>query len=490
MTKQTKIIIGVVAISVVLIFSTLFFILPRGSDLTVEAPAPPREVKNLLLPPPIPSVIAVQADLPIQDVKILAESALKDYLNKPIQRKDGAIESFIKLNPGNLTMTSIADGTVSVSIPLQFNGWAEVSKKILGTAIRKRQDVEGSATASLTLTPTLNPDWRITAKTTSDIFIQKAEFEILGITISIRQILTKLVKDKVLPKLEDIIVKYIASIDIKTRVAGLWTRLHEPIVLNRDPPIAFVTEPLEIFAQRLSSDGKIFSLSFGIKTYIHANIGDMSTDPAAPPSQRIGLPDIRFVNTLESGYHITVPIEVTYTTIENFAKPYVEKAHKLKGINTRVENLILYGSGTQLVAGLRFSIPALRGKGQLYLTGTPTYDATTMSISVTEFDYALTTQNLLLDIAETAGEGFFPNLRATVEEKLVFPLEDRLSTLHEKLSDTIAEHTIGSYVILRGTVDTITPDAIYLTQTGVHIPFHLQGNLACEVNLNSSVVSH
>ena len=203
MTKQTKIIIGVVAISVVLIFSTLFFILPRGSDLTVEAPAPPREVKNLLLPPPIPSVIAVQADLPIQDVKILAESALKDYLNKPIQRKDGAIESFIKLNPGNLTMTSIADGTVSVSIPLQFNGWAEVSKKILGTAIRKRQDVEGSATASLTLTPTLNPDWRITAKTTADIFIQKAEFEILGITISIRRILTKLVKDIVLPKLED-----------------------------------------------------------------------------------------------------------------------------------------------------------------------------------------------------------------------------------------------------------------------------------------------
>ena len=216
----------------------------------------------------------------------------------------------------------------------------------------------------------------------------------------------------------------------------------------------------------------------------------MSTDSASPASQRIGLPDIRFVNTLDSGYHITVPIEVTYTTIENFAKPYVEKAHKFKGVNTRVENLILYGSGTQLVAGLRFSIPALRGKGQLYLTGTPTYDATTMSISVTEFDYALTTQNLLLDIAETAGEGFFPNLRATVEEKLVFPLEDRLSTLHEKLSDTIAEHTIGSYVILRGTVDTITPDAIYLTQTGVHIPFHLQGNLACEVNLNSSVVSH
>ena len=490
MTKQRKIIVSVVSIAVLLIFAVLFFIIPRGSDLTIEAPAPPREVITVLLPPPIPSIIAVKADLPIQDVKILAESALRDYLNKPIQRKDGAIESFIKLNSGPLTMASVGHGAMSVSVPLQFNGWAEVSKKILGKVIRKRENIEGQATALLTLTPTLNPNWHITAKIVSDISIQKAELKILGLTVSIRRILTKLVKDKVLPKLEEGIVKYIANIDIKTRFTELWTRLHEPIVLSQDPPIVLVAEPLEILAQRLSSDGKIFSLSFGIKTYIHANIGNMSTDAASAPAQRIGLPDINFVDALESGYHIVVPIEATYTALENFAKPYVEKAHKFKGVNTLVENLSLYGSGSQLVAGLRFSMPALRAKGQLYLTGIPMYDVTTMSISVTEFDYALTTQNLLLDIAEFAGEGFSPNLRATVEDKLTFPLEDRLNELRERLLSVIAEHSIGSYVLLRGTVDTITPEVLYLTQTGVYISFRLQGNLACEMSLNSSQASH
>ena len=114
----------------------------------------------------------------------------------------------------------------------------------------------------------------------------------------------------------------------------------------------------------------------------------------------------------------------------------------------------------------------------------------TMSVSVTEFDYTLTTRSLLLDVAQVAGEGFFPNLRTMVEEELVFPLEDRLTTLHKKLADVIAERPIGSSVVLRGTVDTITPEALYLTQTGVHIPFRLQGNLACEVSLNSSRGSH
>ena len=109
-----------------------------------------------------------------------------------------------------------------------------------------------------------------------------------------------------------------------------------------------------------------------------------------------------------------------------------------------------------------------------------------MSVSVAEFNYTLTTRSLFLDIAQAVGEGFFPDLRATVEEKLVFPLEGQLTTLHKKLADVIAERRIGSSVVLRGTVDTITPEALYLTQTGVHIPFRLQGDLICEVDLTSS----
>ena len=490
MTKQMRIqlIVGVVSVGVVLICVMLFFPMPRGSDLTIQAPAPPREVAPAPLPPPIPSVIAVKANLPIQDVKTLAESALRDYLSNPIQRKDGAMTYAIKLDLDPLTMTGAADGTLSVNVPFQFGGWARVSKKIFGQVVQKREDIEGTATASLTLTPILNSDWRVTAETTSDIFIQRAEIEILGITISVRRILTEVVREAVLPKLENLIVKYITNIDVKTRVAGLWTKLHEPIVINQDPRIALTIEPLRILAQQLSSDGKILSFSLGVETYIQANMGAALTD--APDNTTADLPDIRFVDALESGYHIMAPIEITYLAVEDFAKPHVEKSHKLKGIDTLVKNLTLYGSGTQLAAGIAFSMPALGGEGQLYLLGTPVYDATAMSVSVAEFDYTLTTRSLLLDIAQTVGEGFFPDLRATVEDKLVFPLEDRLTELQQKLAGVLAERRIGSYVVLRGTVDTITPEALYLTQTGVHIPFRLQGDLICEVDLNASRGSH
>ena len=490
MTQQMRIqiIVGVVSIGVVLICIMLFFLMRRGSDLTVQAPAPPREVTPIPLPPLVRSIIAVKANLPIHDVKILAESALRDYLSKPIQRKDGAIDYAINLDPTSLTMMGGMDGTVSVIVPFQFSGWARVSKKIFGQVVQKREDIEGAATASLTLTPTLNSDWRITAKTTSDISVQRAEIEILGITISVRRILTELVREAVLPKLENLIVKYITNIDVKTRVAGLWARLYEPIILNKEPPIALIIEPLEILAQQLSSDGQALFFSLGVETYIRVNMGNISVDSFN--STITDLPHIDFVDVLESGYQIIAPIEITYAAVENFAKPHVEKPHKLKGIDTFVKNLTLYGSGTQLAAGIEFSMPSLGAEGQVYLLGTPVHDPTTMSVSVTEFDYTLTTRSLLLDIAQTVGEGFFPDLRAAVEAELVFPLEDQLTTFHKKLAGVIAEHRIGSSVVLRGTVDTITPAALYLTQTGVHIPFRLRGDLICEVSLNTSRGSH
>ena len=283
MIKQRKIIVGAISLSILLILIVLFLLMPRKSDITVKAPAPPREVTRLPLPPPIPSTIAVKADLPIQEVKTLAESALRDYLSKPIQRKDGAIDTSINLHPGVLTMTSTDDGTVSVKMPFQFSGWVRVSKKIFGQVIEKRENIGGKGTALLTLTPTLNPDWHLTAKTTSDILIQKAEIEILGMMVSIRGILTQLVKEKVLPKLEAIIVEYIANIDVKTRVAGLWTKLYEPIALNQEPPIVLVIEPLEILAQKLSSDGKR-SPSVSASKPISKPISE-TYQPILPPSR-------------------------------------------------------------------------------------------------------------------------------------------------------------------------------------------------------------
>ena len=486
MPKQRKIVIGAIVLGIVLMLIVLRLRIPRESGITVEAPAPSREVTPVPLPPPLPSTIAVKADVPIQDVKQFAESTLRDYLRNPIQQTDGPIEYAITLNPSTLSMTGTADGTVSVRIPFQFSGWARVSKKIFGQTLQQREAIEGEATASLTLTPTLHPDWRITAKTTSDISIQKAEIEILGITISVRRILTELVQRKVLPKLEALIVKYITDIDVKPRVMDLWTKLYEPIVIHREPAIVLVIEPQEILGEQLTSDGETLFMSLGIKTYIQAKIRDVSTDSPSLAGPRADVPNLHFVDSLESGYHIIAPIEVTYTAIENLARPHVEKVHNLKSIETSVDNLTLYGSGIQLVAGVGFRMPALGAKGQLYMLGTPVYDATTMLLSLTAFDYSLTTQGLLLEIAENIGEGIFPNLRTHVEEKLVFPLEAQITTLRETLSEVIAERSIGRYVLLRGTIDTLTPEALYLTPEGVRLLVRLQGNLACEITLNAS----
>lgn len=84
------------------------------------------------------------------------------------------------------------------------------------------------------------------------------------------------------------------------------------------------------------------------------------------------------------------------------------------------------------------------------------------------------------------GGGTFPHLREKVESKLVFSLEKQLMLLQEKLQAAIENWAVGSHIRLHGTVETITPEALYLTSEGVRIPFHLAGALSCAVKLNSS----
>lgn len=483
MEKRTKIIVFSTS-GIALLLIALFLFMPRGSERTVEAPAPPREVIPLALPPLIPSTIAVTAELPIEEVKEKVESALGDFLRKPIKREDSVkgitIESHVELSTGPLEMTRAPDSTLAVQMPFTFSGWAKGSKKILGKTLQKREKFTGTATATLTLHLAFKSDWSLRPTSELDIVIQQAEMRLWGIRISIRNLFTRLVEEIVAPKLEELIVNYLSRFDVKTRVAGLWQRLHEPIVVRDEPPIVLAIEPLEVFAKQLAGSEETLAISLGIKTYIHVHIGEMARQRVAthPP-----LPELQLVETLETGFHIVAPVDVAYTAIENLAKPHVEKAHNLRGIETHINTLMLYGSGTQLVAGVTFQMPAFDAKGQLYLLGTPVYDAAEMTVAVTDFNYSLTTQNLLLAFAEDVGEGIFPNLRTTVEEKLVFPLEERLTELQELLASVIENRQIGSYVVLHGTVDSVTPEGLYLTQDSLHVSVRLQGSLSAEVHL-------
>ena len=507
MNRQTKLVLGIIGGTVFILLSLYLFLRrQQDSDISIMPPAPPRDVTPAPLPPLIPSTIAVRATLPIEDLENLAASALDDYLRNPIHRKNDSMEYSVTLRLREITMKGVegslqeyssAEKMMEAEALLTFNGWARVSKQIFGKTIQKREDVTGNAIAKLELDLTFNPDWSVTATAHSDFLIQQAAIEILGLTVSIRRPLTKLIKELVLPKLETKIVKYISQIEIKSRVSSLWARLYEPIVVNSVPPIFLSIEPLEILAQQPSSDAEQLYLHFGIKTYIQANIGDeppilrdVTYIEIAPTEDREeekrAIPDLHFVDSLESGYRITAPLLVTYTTIEQLARPHVEKAHRLKGIETLVDSLTIYGSQTKLVAGLSFQMPKFRANGQVYLLGTPHYNPGEMTLSVTDFDYTLTTRNLLVEMAENIGGSAFPHLREEVESKLVFSLEERLTLLREKLQTAIENRAVGSYIRLHGTVDTITPEALYLTPEGIRIPVRLEGELHFEVKLDSS----
>ena len=142
MNRQTKLILGIVGGVVFILLCLYFFV--RGQkdlDISIMPPAPPRAVTPVPLPPPIPSVIAVRATLPIEDLENLAASALSDYLRNPIHRKDDSMEYYVTLALRDITIKGLegspqgfssAKQVIEAEALLTFSGWARVSKQIFG----------------------------------------------------------------------------------------------------------------------------------------------------------------------------------------------------------------------------------------------------------------------------------------------------------------------------------------------------------------------
>ncbi len=496
MTRSKKIIISLISLGIVLILTALFLLIPWKSNRDVESLAPPREVIPGPLPAPILSTLTAKVELPLPKVREYVADIIGNYVREPIQWEDDRARATIYLKPGAPTIMSTRDGRVSVKIPLQISGELRADTGFLSFAVKG--PITGQALLSLTLTPTLSPEWRFTLETDVNILVQEAEavlerrwfFE--GQTLSLRATFAQVAKETVLPQLQETIANI--DIDLKPRAADVWAKLHKPILLKAEPLIVLTLEPREILAQKLTGDRRTLSLNIGIKTFIQVNGGDVSTDPASPAKPRSDLPDIRFVDALTPGYHINAPVQITYAALEDLARSYIEKAQNPKGIV--LENLTLYGSGTQLAADVGFRMPFLGATGQLYLLGTPRTGPTALSFAITEFDHAFTTQSLLLKIVENRGEGIFSNVRTTLEDKLTL----RLSTLQEKLLDGSEYHlsvsrgtftenglrdALSPGLSVQSTVDTVIVGDSAFTQTALFIPLRLQGNLNCEIRLSS-----
>jgi hypothetical protein len=194
-----------------------------------------------------------------------------------------------------------------------------------------------------------------------------------------------------------------------------------------------------------------------------------ATHPAGPPDPRgpdadavpTALPDNGELPT-ERGFHIVLEALLDYATAAvELQRAVGDRSFSTAGKTVRLAGVRVYGSGDRFVVQADVEGDA---EARLYLLGRPRIDRERDELLIEDLDYSLATQDWILQAAEWL---LGSRLRETLADGARFPLGERLEATRKSLEASLnAPRALDDPLTLRGTVDAVEVQGVYVTSAG------------------------
>lgn len=250
-----------------------------------------------------------------------------------------------------------------------------------------------------------------------------------------------------LPVLRDRIRQTVA---LRERATEAWNRMGEPIELEDGTFLAMHPETLSI--TQPSIDGHFLRVGLSLRARPEVVVGarpGRTVTPLPEAGDEVG----------PTGLELHVPVHIDYASVERaLAEAFRLDSGGVRYPSTgrrhiRPTHVSLYGYGRSIVARVEFTGYS---DGVVYLTGTPTLDESSQSLSMPDLDFTVESRSVLLRAAAfLRADDFRAELRRRIRIDFRSPLEDvRLRLTHA------LRRRVGA-LELDGAVDTLHVVALY-----------------------------
>jgi hypothetical protein len=170
---------------------------------------------------------------------------------------------------------------------------------------------------------------------------------------------------------------------------------------------------------------------------------------------------------------MAIHTEIPYTAAEQMAEEnLIGSVFGTGKKQVTVEGIDLHGQHDHLIISLRLSGAY---KGVVHLRGKPVHNMEKNQVELANLDFDVQTRNVLHRSAAWLFKG---NIRSTLENALVFPLENDLNKVAVEIRQNINSLKPGPWIWMEaGEMDLRLRDII-LTPDGMVLDFLLSGQLA------------
>ncbi len=454
-----------------LFLACLFFIISCGSRDII--PAAPDETAYAPPPAPTASAINIPIKIDLTELSKTLNAKVSNELYSDLKGTDIGYGSKIALRivrNGKIYM-STKDSKIVTHIPIKITD-GKLTTSVAGLS----HSEPFGATMYIMMNTAVAADkkWNFSSSTSSDfVWGQEPTLKVAGIDVPLGKVTYGTVKGQ-LAKIAPVIDQQIKDlVSLRSTMEGIWNGLNEPRLMTESPaPVWMVIKPTDFaVSPPTSTADNLMAFNIGIKTFVETAVG------TKPMKQNLGaLPDLQIKPFSDNKFTMSIPAVLRYDDLKKVIKSHVlgQKYAVKDNVQLEVKDLDFFGRGDKVALLLDFVTYGKKSKGKFYLVGRPTLDVASQTLYLADLDFDIKSKNALLSSANFL---LHKPLLKKIEEQARYPLTETLANARGYIQKTLDDYPISDNVFLKGKVNDLHLDNIYLGQEYMRVYIASSGSM-------------
>lgn len=423
------------------------------------------------LPPPAFSKVNLPLEIPRTTLDRLLNSQVPAILIQENNMSFGSgIEGDLVISRnGKISWASLDSQFIELKIPIQIQGEVGLKKSGLGSLLKSKFPINETLEPVIVIDPEINPDWSVGISAFELIDLGgNLKLEVLGMNLDLSDLLRKEINkwgDQYLLSNESLF-------SLKPLVDLAWAQAGKPFELEWEGKrVAFSIQPEEVRVNEFFNESNNYTFWLGLDGKIISHPAD------AAPSRAFPLPKLSPNSDGENYLDITIPISLTYTEIDDLLEENLgQKVFAVDRKTTMTpSNFRTQAYGELLGVSFDFLAEKQGGKiieGKIFTVAKPIYLAENKSITFTEINYTLESENF----GAKAGAGLKrKKILRSIEKRAVFPIGDFMDEGKQSIQNRLGLKTPIADLNLSEL--NIYPQSFYPTPTGLTLHLQAEGNV-------------
>lgn len=355
---------------------------------------------------------------------------------------------------------NLKGNVLSYRVPLKT--WIKAGFNIqkFGITLADYRELNASLALKFNTAITLNPDWTVTTKTTSEGYewLSTPTIKVGGVDISVKFV-ADVIMQAGLKKMGITIDESIKDyLDLKPYARNAWEMINKPLKLNDEYNVWLKIVPQKIVSSTLTANNGMIKHQAGLNGTIRLSMGE------EPPIAEVAkpLPDLLIGNVPVDVTTLNAYISMPFSEINKVALSYLKgKTFEQGKRKVVVEDLKIYGSNGNLVAETLLSGSF---KGTIYFIGKPAYNSVDSTLVIKDFDYDISTKNFLLKSASWLYQDGFKRL---IANQLKWSIKKEMIMIRSTVNNSLKAYKLTPGITLSGAIDRVEPGQVFITSDGM-----------------------